>query len=45
VLLTRETDRHGGDVTAGIVAAARWVAAELPVYALTSSSRPPTAAA
>jgi predicted glutamine amidotransferase len=33
-LVTRETDRHGGDVTAGIVAAARWVAAELPVYAL-----------
>jgi predicted glutamine amidotransferase len=33
-LVTRETDRHGGDVGAGIVAAARWVAAELPLYAI-----------
>ena len=27
-LITRETERHGGDVGAGIAAAARWVAAE-----------------
>jgi glutamine amidotransferase len=33
-LVTRETERHGGDVGAGITAAARWVAAELPVYAI-----------
>jgi predicted glutamine amidotransferase len=33
-LITREIDRHDGDVGAGIVAAARWVAAELPVYAI-----------
>jgi predicted glutamine amidotransferase len=33
-LVTRETDRHGGDVGAGILAAARWVAAELPLYAI-----------
>jgi len=32
-LVTREIDRQG-DVTAGIVAAARWVARELPVYAI-----------
>jgi predicted glutamine amidotransferase len=33
-LVTREIDRHGGDVGAGIAAAARWVAAELPLYAI-----------
>ncbi|MDO0924363.1 class II glutamine amidotransferase [Streptomyces sp. TG1A-8] len=33
-LVTRETAAHGGDVSAGIAAAARWVAAHLPVYAL-----------
>jgi predicted glutamine amidotransferase len=33
-LVTRETERHGGDVGAGIVAAARWVAAQLPIYAI-----------
>ena len=33
-LVTRETERHEGNVGAGIVAAARWVAAELPMYAL-----------
>jgi glutamine amidotransferase len=33
-LVTRETDRHGGDVGAGITAAARWVAEHLPVYAI-----------
>jgi predicted glutamine amidotransferase len=33
-LVTRETERRGGDVGAGIVAAARWVSAELPLYAI-----------
>jgi predicted glutamine amidotransferase len=33
-LVTRCTDRHGGDVGAGIAAAARWVAEQLPVYAI-----------
>ena len=33
-LVTRETERHGGDVGAGIVAAARWVSAGLPLYAI-----------
>jgi predicted glutamine amidotransferase len=33
-LITRETERHGGDVGAGIAAAARWVAAHLPVFAV-----------
>jgi predicted glutamine amidotransferase len=33
-LITREIDRHDGDVSAGILAAARWVASELPVYAI-----------
>jgi predicted glutamine amidotransferase len=33
-LVTRETDRNDGDVTAGLTAAARWVARSLPLYAL-----------
>jgi predicted glutamine amidotransferase len=33
-LVTRETERRGGDVGAGIVAAAHWVAAQLPLYAI-----------
>jgi predicted glutamine amidotransferase len=33
-LVTKETDEHGGDVTAGLIAAARWVASELPLFAL-----------
>jgi predicted glutamine amidotransferase len=33
-LVTKETDEHGGDVTAGLVGAARWVAEELPLFAL-----------
>jgi hypothetical protein len=33
-LVTRNTDRHGGDVGAGIAAAAQWVAEHLPVYAI-----------
>jgi glutamine amidotransferase len=33
-LVTRETQRHGGDLGAGIEHAARWVARNLAVYAL-----------
>lgn len=33
-LITRETRERGGDVGAGIEAAAGWIAANLPVYAL-----------
>lgn len=33
-LITQEIDDHGGDVTAGLSAAARWIAATLPLYAL-----------
>ncbi|MFF9315457.1 class II glutamine amidotransferase [Streptomyces sp. NPDC014748] len=33
-LITRETRNHGGDVTAGIEHAARWIARNLPLYAL-----------
>jgi predicted glutamine amidotransferase len=33
-LVTREIERRGGDVGAGIAAAARWVAVELPIYAI-----------
>jgi glutamine amidotransferase len=33
-LVTRAIERHSGDVGAGIVAAARWVAAQLPIYAI-----------
>jgi predicted glutamine amidotransferase len=33
-LVTREAEARGGDVEAGLVAAARWVAAHLPVFAL-----------
>ncbi|MFB7507112.1 class II glutamine amidotransferase [Streptomyces broussonetiae] len=33
-LITRETTAHGGDVSAGLVSAARWVAEHLPLYAL-----------
>jgi len=33
-LITAETRRHGGDVTAGLTAAVSWIAARLPVYAL-----------
>jgi predicted glutamine amidotransferase len=33
-LITQQTDAHGGDVGAGIAAAARWIAANLPVTAL-----------
>jgi glutamine amidotransferase len=33
-LVTREIDAHDGDAGAGLAAAARWVARELPLYAL-----------
>jgi predicted glutamine amidotransferase len=33
-LITKETDARGGDVGAGIAAAARWIAARLPVSSL-----------
>ncbi|MEV4126770.1 class II glutamine amidotransferase [Nocardia sp. NPDC049707] len=33
-LITQRTDRHDGDVTAGITDAVRWIADRLPVYAL-----------
>ena len=33
-LITQQADAHGGDVGAGITAAARWIAANLPVSAL-----------
>ncbi len=32
-LITQEIDDHGGDVTAGLVAATTWIARELPLYA------------
>ncbi|HTT00255.1 MAG TPA: class II glutamine amidotransferase [Streptosporangiaceae bacterium] len=33
-LITQQADAHGGDVGAGIAAAARWIAAHLPVTSL-----------
>ncbi|MER6630751.1 class II glutamine amidotransferase [Streptomyces sp. NPDC000987] len=33
-LITRETRAHGGDVRAGIESAARWIAGNLPLFAL-----------
>lgn len=33
-LITQQTDAHGGDVGAGIAAAARWIGAHLPVSSL-----------
>ena len=33
-LVTKEAEQHGGNVTAGLVAAARWVAEQLPLFAL-----------
>ena len=33
-LITQQADAHGGDVAAGITAAARWIAAHLPVSSL-----------
>ncbi|HVP01927.1 MAG TPA: class II glutamine amidotransferase [Solirubrobacteraceae bacterium] len=33
-LITQEVDDHAGDVTAGLIEATSWIAAELPLYAL-----------
>jgi len=33
-LITREIGAHGGDVSAGLSAAARWIAEQLPVFAI-----------
>ncbi|MBV9212075.1 MAG: class II glutamine amidotransferase [Actinobacteria bacterium] len=33
-LITKEVAAHGGDITIGLASAARWVAAELPLFAL-----------
>ena len=33
-LITREIRDHGGDIRAGIVAATRWLAAEIPLFSL-----------
>ena len=33
-LITQEIADHGGDVTAGIVAAMAWIAQALPLYAV-----------
>jgi predicted glutamine amidotransferase len=33
-LITQQTDAHGGDIGAGIAAAARWIGARLPVSSL-----------
>ncbi|WIY00983.1 class II glutamine amidotransferase [Amycolatopsis mongoliensis] len=41
-LVTKETDAHHGDVGAGITAAARWAADNLPIYALNVILTTPT---
>jgi predicted glutamine amidotransferase len=41
-LVTKETEAQGGDPGAGLVAAARWVAAELPLFALNCLLATPT---
>lgn len=41
-LITQRTDKHGGDVTAGITDAVRWIADRLPVYALNLVLTTPT---
>jgi predicted glutamine amidotransferase len=41
-LITRHVDAHGGDLGAGITAAARWVADNLPVYAVNLVLTTPT---
>jgi glutamine amidotransferase len=33
-LITKETEAHGGDVSAGIAAAVGWIASELPLFAV-----------
>lgn len=41
-LITRRIDAHGGDIGAGITSAARWVAANLPIYAINIILTTPT---
>ncbi|MBX6390254.1 MAG: class II glutamine amidotransferase [Frankia sp.] len=41
-LINREIDRHGGDVGSGIVAAAQWIAANLPLYSINMVLATPT---
>jgi predicted glutamine amidotransferase len=41
-LITKHIDRAGGDVGAGIAAAAGWIAAELPVYSINLILATPT---
>ncbi|WP_244223692.1 class II glutamine amidotransferase [Amycolatopsis circi] len=41
-LVTKETEAHHGNVSAGIAAAARWAAANLPVYAINLILTTPT---
>jgi predicted glutamine amidotransferase len=41
-LITREIERHGGDVGEGICAAIRWIADTLPVYSLNFVLATPT---
>jgi predicted glutamine amidotransferase len=41
-LITKRIDERGGDVTAGLASAARWVAATLPLYALNCVLTTPT---
>jgi glutamine amidotransferase len=41
-LITRHIDDHGGDIAAGITSAARWTAANLPIYAINIILTTPT---
>jgi predicted glutamine amidotransferase len=41
-LITKQIDAHGGDINAAITAAARWVAENLPVYAINLILTTPT---
>jgi glutamine amidotransferase len=41
-LITKQIDAHGGDLSAGITAAARWVAENLPIYAINLILTTPT---
>jgi glutamine amidotransferase len=41
-LITKQIDAHGGNVNAGITVAARWVAENLPVYAINLILTTPT---
>jgi glutamine amidotransferase len=41
-LITRHIDEHDGNITAGIITAARWVATHLPIYAINLILTTPT---